>query len=116
MQLTDQELEQRLQWWISQQTYNQGVFDADPEFRPAWSRYHRLWEVHLYDPDGTPPLAAVWLPRQAAEFEEARRGVLAVMIAELRAQPGPDELLGRLLEALAAAAEAKRQPGALPAG
>ena len=112
MQLTDQELEQRLQWWISQQTYNQGVFDADPEFRPAWSRYHRLWEVHLYEPGDTPPLAVVWLPRQAVEFEEARRRVLAIMIAELRKQAGPDELLGRLLAALAAAAETKRQPEA----
>jgi len=58
----------------------------------------------------------VWLPRQAAEFEEARRRVLALMIAGLRAQPGPEELLGRLLAALAAAAETNRQPGAQPAG
>src|SRR5438046_1938972 len=79
-QLTDQELEQRPEWWIGQQTYNRGVFDADPEFRPAWSRYHQLWAVHLYEPGTSPPLAAVWLPRQAAEFEEARRRVLALMI------------------------------------
>src|SRR5258707_548714 len=78
-ELTDEELGQRLQWWIGQHTYNRGVFDTDPALRPAWSRYHAPWQVHLYDPGGSPPLNAVWVPRRAAEFEAARRQVLAIM-------------------------------------
>ena len=67
-------------------------------------------------PRRAPPLAALWLPRQASEFEEARWHVLAIMIAELREQPGPDELLARLLDAQPATAETSRQPEGEPAG
>src|SRR5207249_3369557 len=67
--LTPEEFKQRVERWVGAQTYNRGIFDADPEFRPAWSRYHRLWEVHT---GGYSSLQAVWLPRQPAEFEAAR--------------------------------------------
>jgi hypothetical protein len=43
---TTEELVKRLEWWLGGQTYNRGVFDDDPNFRPAWSRYQRLWEIH----------------------------------------------------------------------
>jgi hypothetical protein len=30
--LSPQEAMQRLEWWIGNQTYNRGIFDADPQF------------------------------------------------------------------------------------
>jgi hypothetical protein len=90
----DAELEARLQEWIGAETYNRGVFDTDPEFRPAWSRYHRLWEVHTR---GYSPLQAVWLPREGPEFEAARRQVVCVMVRVLEQQPEPLRSVGVLL-------------------
>src|SRR5262249_10591059 len=114
--MTVQELKQRVQWWIGAQTYNHGVLDANAAFRPAWSRYHQWWDRELSVRVMTEPLQALWVPRQPAEFEVARREVLQLIIAELRGQPGAEKLLGWLLEALAAAAEHDRQPGLRPAG
>ena len=37
-----EELAKGLEWWLGEQTYNRGVFDGDPTFRPAWSHYRRL--------------------------------------------------------------------------
>jgi hypothetical protein len=76
-----------------------GVFHvagSDPNFRPAWSRYHRLWEIHT---GGYSPLHAVWLPRESKEFEEARQAVLPIMGRVLLQQPRPTNLLGRALAA-----------------
>jgi hypothetical protein len=89
-----EDLEQRLQEGVGEQTYNRGVFDDDPEFRPAWSHYHRLWEVHT---GGYSPLQAVWLVREPEEFEAARRAVVAVMVRVLAGQPYPQRALGVLL-------------------
>jgi len=33
--MSSKELLQRLEWWIEKETYNPGIFDSDPEFRPA---------------------------------------------------------------------------------
>jgi hypothetical protein len=89
-----EELDRGLRAWVRGQTYNRGVFDADPEFRPAWSRYHQLWEVHT---GGYSPLQAVWLARPEPEFEAARRRVVAVMVRLLERQPEPLRSLGVLL-------------------
>ena len=45
-----------------------GVFDADPDFQPAWSHYHRLWEIHT---GGYSQLQAVW--RWASRRSSRRR-------------------------------------------
>jgi hypothetical protein len=78
------------------------VFDSDPAFRPAWSRYYRLWAIHT---GGYSLLHAVWLPREPADFEEARQAVLPIMGRVLQPQPRPTNLLGRVLAALAADAK-----------
>jgi hypothetical protein len=70
------------------------VFDADPELRPAWSRYHRLWGVHAR---GHLPPQAVWLAREQPEFEAAGRRVVAVMVRVLEQQPEPGRSIGVLL-------------------
>jgi hypothetical protein len=75
------------------------VFDGDPAFGPAWSRYYRLWKIHT---GGFSPLHAVWLLREPADFEEARQAVLSIMGQVLKRQPRPIEFLGRLLQALTA--------------
>jgi hypothetical protein len=90
----DAALEAQLREWIGAETYNRGLFDADPEFRPAWSRYHRLWEVHAR---GHSPLEAVWLPGEQPEFEAARRRAVAVMARVLEQQPEPLRWLGPAL-------------------
>jgi hypothetical protein len=72
---TTEELVKRLEWWLGGQTYNRGVFDGDPAFRPAWSRYYRLWAIHT---GGYSLLHAVWLPREPADFEEVRQAVLPI--------------------------------------
>jgi hypothetical protein len=92
--LTPEELVQRLLWWLQGQTYGLGVFDDDPEFRPAWSRYHRLWEVHT---QGWSPLHAVWLVREQPDFEEARWRVVPIMIRLLRQQPSRFRGITKLL-------------------
>ncbi len=73
----------------------------DSAFRPAWSQYHRLWEVHT---GGWSHLHAVWLTREPLEFEEARRAVLPIMLGVLERQPRPASLVGRVMKALASAA------------
>ena len=89
-----EERRRRLEAWVREQTYHRGVFDADPEFRPAWSCYHRLWEVHTR---GYSSLQAVWLVRQPPEFEESRRRVVAVMVRVLERQPPPLRALAAVL-------------------
>jgi hypothetical protein len=96
-ELTPEEIEQRLRWWLGGQTYNRGVFDAEPEFRPAWSHYHRLWEIYT---QGWSPLQAVWLAREQPDFEEARRRVVAIMLRVLRQQPAPARVLAAVLEVM----------------
>jgi hypothetical protein len=93
-ELSPEEVEQRLGAWLGHETYNRGLFDADPDFRPGWSHYHRVWVVHTM---GYSPLGAVWLAREPAEFEEARRRVVAVMVRVLEQQPGPLQHLAELL-------------------
>jgi hypothetical protein len=44
-ELSEEGRANRLASWISGQTYNRGIFDADFEFRPAWSHYHELWQT-----------------------------------------------------------------------
>jgi hypothetical protein len=91
-----------------------GVFHvagSDPTFRPAWSRYHWLWEIHT---GGYSPLHSVWLPREPAEFEEARQAVLPILGRALKQQPRPTNLLGRMLAALAANAQLPGQVAGRP--
>jgi hypothetical protein len=102
LELTAAELEERLAWWIGQQTYHPGFFDSDPAFRPAWDDYHRLWNIEILDhsPHGYAPLHAVWVGRQPAELETARRLVVEIMARNLKAQPigSWQGLVDRLLE------------------
>jgi hypothetical protein len=107
---TTEELVTRLEWWLGEQTYNRGVLDGDPHFRPAWSRYHRLWDIHT---GGYSPLHAVWLPREPADFEEARQAVLPIMGRVLQQQPRPTTFLDRVLAALAANAKLPGRVAAL---
>jgi hypothetical protein len=89
--------EERLQgtvWWLDGQTYNRGIFDADPEFRPAWSRYHDLWSANIH---GRSPLAAVWVRWRQPDLEEARRRVVEIMVRVLRLQPSPVRVLAKVL-------------------
>jgi hypothetical protein len=69
-ELTHEERINRLLCWIGNQTYNRGIFDADPEFRPAWSHYHDLWRTYTH---AWCPLTAVWVTWQQPDFEAARR-------------------------------------------
>jgi hypothetical protein len=102
--LTSEELVQRLEWWLGKETYNRGVFDRDPAFRPAWLRYYEVWCRHSH---GWWPLHTVWRPCLHAEVDAARQEVLAIMVRILERQPRPLRFLGDLLAALAKA-EAKR--------
>ncbi len=87
VELTEEEIAQRVQWWLGRETYNRGIFDDDPAFRPAWSRYHELWQRHAHS---FSPLHAVWLPQQPAEFEAARRAATAcITVAMADGTGGP---------------------------
>jgi hypothetical protein len=94
-ELSGEERAKRLADWISGQTYNRGIFDADPEFRPAWSRYHDLWQTYRHV---KAPLGAVWRKRQDLDFEVARRNVVAIMVRALRVQPSPACVVAKILE------------------
>src|SRR5262245_41091962 len=74
--------------------YNRGIFDNDPEFPPAWSRYHRLREIYT---QRWWPLHAVWLVRERADFEEARQRVLAIIVRVLRKEASPFRVLAEVL-------------------
>jgi hypothetical protein len=93
-ELSGEERAKRLESWISGQTYNRGIFDADPEFRPAWSRYHDHWQTYWHV---RAPLGAVWHKREGPDFEAARRNVVAVMVRALRLQPSPVRVLAKVL-------------------
>jgi hypothetical protein len=92
--LTTEALPDRIPGWLPGQTYNHGIFDDDPEFRPAWSRYHHLWEKYT---QGWSPLQAVWMLREQPDFEDARRRVVAVMVRVLRQQASPFRVLAEVL-------------------
>jgi hypothetical protein len=94
-ELSPEERMKRLEWWISGQTYNRGVLDTDPEFRPAWSHYHDLWQA---DRQGRFPLDAVWLTRKQPDFEAARCRVVGIMVRVLRLQPSPVCVIAEILE------------------
>jgi hypothetical protein len=95
--LSTRELVQRIEWWLDDETYNRGIFDADPEFRPAWSHYHDLWQTYTL---GYSPLEAVWLRRAEPDFEEARRRVVEIMMRVARLQPSPINALPEILDCL----------------
>jgi hypothetical protein len=94
-ELTAAEWAPRIEGWLGKQTYGRGTFDADPEFRPAWSHNHRLGEIHT---QGWSPLHAVWIVREQPDFEEARRQVVPIMARVLRRQPLPFRALAEALE------------------
>jgi hypothetical protein len=93
--LTTEALLDRILGWLQGQTYNRGIFDGDPEFRPAWSRYHRLWEKYT---QGWSPLHTVWMLREQPDFEESRRRVVSIMVRVLRRQPQPFCILAEVIE------------------
>jgi hypothetical protein len=93
-ELSGEERSKRLASWISGQTYNRGIFDADSEFRPAWSRYQSLWSAHNC---GRSPPTAVWIKGRQPDFEEARRRVVEIMVRVLRLQPSPVRVLAKVL-------------------
>jgi hypothetical protein len=95
--LSTKELVQRIEWWLEDEAHNRGIFDADPEFRPAWSHYHDLWQSYTH---GYSPLAAVWLRRAEPDFEEARRRVVEIMMRVARKQLSPVKELPEILECL----------------
>jgi hypothetical protein len=97
-----QEYVQGFLWWLDNQTYNRGVFDEDPEFRPAWSRYNEISCVWSLSPEnrGQPyiPLHNIWTPRPDPVVEEARLKVLPIMQRVLRQYEGG--VRGKFLEVL----------------
>jgi hypothetical protein len=100
--LSSEEVLEGIEQFIHKATYNPaGVFDDDPEFRHAWTRYHRLWELHTGGYLG--PLDAVWLRRTPEKFEEARQQVVGVMLRVLEhSHKKPLRVLGEVLAHLAA--------------
>jgi hypothetical protein len=95
--MSPKEMVQRLVWWFEKETYNRGIFDSDPEFRPAWSHYHHLWQTYTH---GHSPLGAVWLRRAEPDFEEARRRVVDIINRVARLQPSPVNWFPEILECL----------------
>jgi hypothetical protein len=93
--MSTQDLLLRLGRWIGDETYNRGIFDSDPGFRPAWSHYHELWQRYTF---AYSPLEAVWLKRAEPDFDEARRRVVEIMIRVARLQPSPVRVLAKILE------------------
>jgi hypothetical protein len=94
-ELSWEERTERLAEWISGQTYNRGIFDVDSEFRPAWSRYHHLWQTYTL---GLSPLNAIWIRREQPDFEEARRQMVGIMVRVLRQEPSPVRVVAKILE------------------
>jgi hypothetical protein len=93
--MSAQELLEGIQRLIGDETYNRGIFDSDPEFRPTWSHYHDLWQTYTH---GYLPLEAVWLRRTEPDFEEARRRVVEIIIRVASLQPSPVNALAEILE------------------
>jgi hypothetical protein len=92
---------ENLTWFLEAEAYpGPGIFDVDPEFRPAWNRFTELWFDHHCSSSGGNWLAGCcdfWTRApQQPEVLAAQHRVLDIMRRVLLAHP-QYAVLGKLI-------------------